>query len=708
MIGFLRYKFLGLLIFALCPMFSQAFSNPPRPTYRVLLVGIGKYSDRRFSELDGDKDVEMIAKVLTDSWGVNEKEEITVLNQPENTTKAKIMQAMQEKLVDPAKKGDVIYFGYSGHGCQVVDKTKPTGLSQAIVPIDLQREANGDLKTSSLITGPEIGAVLKQLKDKGVTNVTLTFDSCHSGSVTRGLIRPKGADNPAVVRFLKERGAVTADPIVNEPGLKGYVCISAARADQTAWEGPEGGNLTVALQQVFRDIAAEAASKKQAPSYAALYSRIQTRMTDLPNGDKQNPVLEGDADRRVFGSTFTKPSSSYPTYFAGNELRIRAGEAHGLKTRALIGLYVADTEDFSGPPIATALVADVRIAESGLKLTEESEKALGETAQSKLAAARAIVLDNTPDGKLKVYFEPSTSLNSVIEPTIKALSILTLSTNPKDYDVKVDAPRAKGTNEPLRGWTVLDNAGEVIASNSALPEVASEDLELKRLLTNLSRKKAVMALGPSDSDVAVTVEIRLVRVKTLGPKHVYAGPMLSTISDKSQTPLPSLGPEDYFAIQVSAIGANGRKGAYDPYISVLDILPNSKVTQLWPDPKQKVNDEDRRIVADGKWRWLSNLNSGLTESDANKQVINVFEVNPQDGVGLEHFKMIATKEPADFAPMLTPERARGRGPSHRLEKLLQAYTLGEPVTRSGSVGSNISEWSVAKTTVRVIKKRLQQ
>lgn len=96
--------------------------------------------------------------------------EITTLIEKEATTQA-ILDALNA-LVAGTKKGDVLYFHYSGHGSQIYSKLEADKLDEIICPFDL------DWKTK-IITDNDLKEIFNKVP-AGV-NTTIVLDCCHSG-----------------------------------------------------------------------------------------------------------------------------------------------------------------------------------------------------------------------------------------------------------------------------------------------------------------------------------------------------------------------------------------------------------------------------------------------------------------------------------------------------------------------------------------------
>lgn len=219
-------------------------------TKRALLIGVDEYSSANVPDLKGCvNDVTAIGAVLTDVYGF-EDENLTLLTSVEKTTRKRILDEL-ELLVSRTEDGDVVVFYYSGHGSQVPDKSGDDGedhLDETIVPSDSGRDGEevGD------IVDDEIHSYITALAER-TGNVSFVFDSCHSGSVARGLVWTgdlQDLDPSFVPRAIPAAESRPAEPLRIYPtpgGLRGagtgmvrngdaYLTIAACADDQTAKE----------------------------------------------------------------------------------------------------------------------------------------------------------------------------------------------------------------------------------------------------------------------------------------------------------------------------------------------------------------------------------------------------------------------------------------------------------------------------------------
>lgn len=141
---------------------------------RALLVGINYPGTR--SELRGCvNDVRTMDWVISKKFGFNVPRERRMLTDASATTQ-NILERL-EWLVDDAQPGDVLYFHYSGHGSQMVDRDynrveEPDGKDEIICPIDLNWR-------DKVIKDDDFKRIFNTVP-KGV-NLTVVLDCCHSG-----------------------------------------------------------------------------------------------------------------------------------------------------------------------------------------------------------------------------------------------------------------------------------------------------------------------------------------------------------------------------------------------------------------------------------------------------------------------------------------------------------------------------------------------
>jgi hypothetical protein len=197
-------------------------------------------------------------------------------------TRAHIIDAIRQ-LTDEAQPGDVVVFFYAGHGSQRVNSlSRPTKLDQTIVPAD----ANAGVFD---IRNKELARLFGALVEKGVA-LTLIFDSCHSGAITRGI--SVAYTERWAARDPRDAADSVAPPA---PESHGALVISATQDYQQASETVDQedhlphGVFTSALLSVLRSAAPDEPATR-------IFQRVKAIMQST--GRPQEPVLAGKQRER--------------------------------------------------------------------------------------------------------------------------------------------------------------------------------------------------------------------------------------------------------------------------------------------------------------------------------------------------------------------------------------------------------------------------
>ena len=185
-------------------------------------------------------DVENMKSLLRDKFGFEEKNIVTLINGP--ATRKAILNTFQQHLIVQAKQGDLVVFHYSGHRSRsrdaAVDGDEADQFDETIVPQDSRKPGVLDIPDDS------IDGLLRSLSEK-TDNVTLVFDSCHSGTVARaaGKVRTVEKDErPRLRGFLRARRAgQRRRRRRGQPEVVRSVLLSGCRSDQLSHDIPPSG-----------------------------------------------------------------------------------------------------------------------------------------------------------------------------------------------------------------------------------------------------------------------------------------------------------------------------------------------------------------------------------------------------------------------------------------------------------------------------------
>jgi hypothetical protein len=300
------------------------------PAKFALLIGINNYLEEGIKDLSGtENDVVLIREMLVDLYGFNSKTDVKELlssnkdekNQPRQKN---ILDNFNSHLLENAKKhftdnkltspdkGATVVFYYSGHGSHLpdgADKDESDGQDETIVPMD------ADIPGTKDIRDDEFAKLFDEMK-KYTSNITFIFDSCHSGTATRGfgersLVRPSA---------LMKSGDKGTDATLDESmdsNSKSYVTISGSLPNEKSQEyelpnqsemrlkltNPKiepknemNGYLTYYLVQTLRE--------NPGATYREALTTVNSAVQKL--NSSQHPQVEGDIDRIIFGSSETR------------------------------------------------------------------------------------------------------------------------------------------------------------------------------------------------------------------------------------------------------------------------------------------------------------------------------------------------------------------------------------------------------------------
>lgn len=292
--GNLRVFSLSLVAAAL--LMSVTSSTLAEGSRRALIIGINKYEiagrtlsrgepqvPLKWLDLQGAvNDAHRMRDLLVSRYGFKH-DDIVMLKDGEATRQA-IMDAMNRQLVAPAKRGDLAFFYFAGHGSRVRNTLgEDDKLDETIVPADVMTGVRD-------IRDKEVRDVFNKVLDKGAQMVAV-FDSCHSGSVSRGL----AGDAPYRTRLLPiDPRDVKDGSKAQPPWERGAVILSAAQDSELASEDHDefnnaGGRFSIAFAKVARSAPVD-------EPVQLLFRRVQGAMRN--RGTDQEPALEATEARR--------------------------------------------------------------------------------------------------------------------------------------------------------------------------------------------------------------------------------------------------------------------------------------------------------------------------------------------------------------------------------------------------------------------------
>ena len=351
------------------------------PQRRALCIGIDEYPFLKpWEQLRGCvNDARLAADILRTTFEFPAEQVRLLLNQ--EASRQGIIAAF-DQLVLETGEGDVVVVHYSGHGSWAwnSDGSAEDGKDETIMPWDSGRGSHPNLD----ILDNEIHLFLVALTQR-TPHVTLVFDSCHSGGITRevggGRARSvrgtaRGEGQPPPVRpeaVARTRGAggggARSGPSGFMSGLGArYVLVAGCRNEEKSYEYPgEAGVDHGALSfHFYGALAAMSATT----TYADVFERVYAAVTGA--NDRQHPQLEGAVNRVVFGVETIEPLRYLlVSSRSGDEVVLSGGAAHGVRAGSSWSVLAPGGRG-EDEAVGAVEVTEVRATESMARIVEES------------------------------------------------------------------------------------------------------------------------------------------------------------------------------------------------------------------------------------------------------------------------------------------------------------------------------------------------
>jgi hypothetical protein len=292
-------------------------------TRRALVIGIDDYLSPADNLAGAVNDAEAVASLLeTPRFGFAAKDVVRLRDS--DATRERILAEMRRLFLEASAAGDLAVLYVASHGAQMQNTLSPEQdkTDETIVPHPRPKRAD--------IRDKELGRILEEAARKGV-RVTAILDSCHSGSMERGLSR-----HGRMRALAPDPGAVAADPSVPDPVAAGALMLSAAQDFQTAAEtvddsGQPHGAFTIALLQALR----EAPVDEPAAQFLLRVRAILQR-----DGSVQEPALSAGSARLrdpLFGGAGMRGRLAVAVRnVSGSVVELQGGKAIGLAPGAFL------------------------------------------------------------------------------------------------------------------------------------------------------------------------------------------------------------------------------------------------------------------------------------------------------------------------------------------------------------------------------------
>jgi len=162
---------------------------------RALIVGVEKYRDPLVPPTPGcEADARSMEKFISSVYRITEVK--VLINQ--EATAANIEHWFRSWLIAGSRPGDRVFFFYAGHGSQIADnngdESKDDGKDETLAPYDVNPKTGANMIRDDLFD-----EMIARLSGR---RAVLVFDSCHSGSITRGVPKLKEFASGGGARYL--------------------------------------------------------------------------------------------------------------------------------------------------------------------------------------------------------------------------------------------------------------------------------------------------------------------------------------------------------------------------------------------------------------------------------------------------------------------------------------------------------------------------
>jgi hypothetical protein len=544
----------------------------------ALIIGINEYVhlEEKYQLKGCVNDAKLMKGVLVDQFKFEESE-ITELHDKAASQKG-ILAAM-ERLVERAEKDDVIVVHFSGHGSQreSADLEEGTGQDSTILPHDSGCE---DPHPNLGIADKEINEWLGRLSKK-TRYITLIFDCCHSGTITRGIFGARTRSVPADTRSLADMGVEQRQPAPSGAGQTrnvgpsgwltlsdSYVVMSGCRDNELASEyhqkDGDGYVTTGALTHFLTKALRQA---RPGTTYRDVFE--PARQSVISVYPDQNPQIEGSQDREVFGVKEIEPLRFIPVNSVnGSTVILGGGRAHGLARDSRWSAYPQGTKQSKGStPLGLIEITSVDM------LTAEGEILEGKGAID--VGARCVEKEPAAsENLLKIYLNDlDEATRAEIMPRVEQSQLLSVAKTQgaADFCAYVLPPREKDSPTdflPQIGqivqpsWAIVNNRD----GECAMPlNAVSEDKVIDKLIDNLetlARYHNALKLDNAKSDLDIEFNIHRV---------LENGELEDANSGDFQ-----FDAGDYVAFDII------NKGKKDVFVNVLDFGLSGKISLMYP------------------------------------------------------------------------------------------------------------------------------
>lgn len=274
--------------------FVCTFSLSAQEKY-ALLIGIDNYKSPKIRDLQySEADTRYLRDILY-KFARFERNNTTVLLGSE-ATYARIKKEIYE-LGRKAKKDDLVFFYYSGHGTRVpdTDGNEEDGMDEAFCPYET--EVNDP---STVILDDELGHWFRRVKSE---KIVIVLDCCFSGGAAGRALENDHAKGLEMAGSTASRGLLNKDAELYAEDLSGQnkFIMTAAAADEQSYENPKLGHgiFTYYIGEAIRGNADFDGDRLITSAEIFQYTKTKTIEFVKSINKKQTPVKFGNLEQTV-------------------------------------------------------------------------------------------------------------------------------------------------------------------------------------------------------------------------------------------------------------------------------------------------------------------------------------------------------------------------------------------------------------------------
>ncbi len=573
--------FRTLLASALCLAALPALARENH----AILIGANQYQnlEERWWLKGPANDVQLVAGYLATAAPVPfDVENVTVLTDGVPGYDAPTLAAIRGAFADLTAKvqpGDFVYLHFSGHGTQAPaadPDSELDGLDELFLPVDIGVWSDKVGAVENALVDDEIGTLIDGLRVRGA-DVWAVFDSCHSGTVTRGL---DGADeevrtrqlSPAVLGLDPEAMEDVVSRSIGDPrdgaeapfdageGAGSFVAFFAAQTNEVTPErNLPKGKPGRKPQGVFTFTLMEVLAEYPGATYGQIGQEVLRRYS-VKNLARSTPLFEGDLDQVAFSGKAGDRVAQWQADVTDAGLVIPAGSLHGLSEGRLLAVMASAADPDDAALGYVELVSVDTFTATGQPVEKDGKVLPAELPKGVTLRQNGEALDFT----LTIALPAPGSAPA--DALLAALDALTEAAGPRlifvpgsaDADLRLavlpDSPRPDAI-WVLPSTGLAEDLGSTPSVSTADKDSETLSLALADTLTTMARAQNLLklgaAVGAGDLDVTVKLLTRTPEDRTLRPLPF--------------TPVPTLLPED----EVHVLARNNTSGPVD--VNVLYI-----------------------------------------------------------------------------------------------------------------------------------------